>query len=867
MSKRNRQHPPRIAEKLLSLLLQETERRTLLGDYEELYKDLAQRRGGLIANLWYILQIVLTIPTVIWDSTKWSVIMIQNYLKIALRNMKKHKGYSIINITGLAIGMAVCFALIQYIFFELSYDKMHNNANRIYRLEMKDWAGSHGPAGLTAKEAFPEVEDFVMINTLFADGVFSREDIKFKEDRVYYATPSFLTVFSFPMISGDPETALTDVNSIVLTESTAQKYFGDEDPMGQSLIFAGARTYRITGIVADTPPNSHMAFDILVSMSTLKGDWMKQWYFSSFHTYLLIKPDTDIREFEMKYQTHISGIKEQLVKEQYYGMDYHLQPLKAIHLHSHTSFEIEENGDIKTVYFLVGITLLILFSTWINYINLCTARSLDRIKEIGLRKVFGAYRSHIMRQFLMESVYFNFIAVIIALVSVNLGLPHFQKIMGIPLSFTLWSEPAFWLGACCMFVIGIFLSGLYPSLVLSAHKPVNTLKGQSTRSSKGRLVRKGLIIFQFAISTAMIAGTITMYRQIEFMRNQDLGIGLENTLIVKAPGIFSTNSRSDRVAKMDVFKTELMKHPNISKVATSSFVPGEDVMNIHGGRRIYEPKEKAKEFHILSIDHDYLDFYENTLLAGRNFNRNHEADYDKLIINEKTLAALDFENPEQAIGEKIYFEDRLVEIIGVIKNYHQQSLKYDFMPLFITNFGSFSGHFSIKLQATDISGPIKSIQNIWEDVFPTNPFDYYFLDDYFNQQYHSDLSLGQVSGLFTVIAVIIACMGLFGLSSLNVSSRVREIGIRKTLGATIPNIIFLLYRDFLKLIGIAVITALPASYFFYKNWLTNYAFRTTIGWWFAGLPIAMIILVAVGTILYQVIRSAFANPVDTFRYE
>ncbi len=860
-------YPPRLARWIISKL-DFYERNFALADaLDEDFIRVQTKRGSGASHLWYWYHTFVILLQYIKLCTIWGFLMFSNYIKLTFRNIRKRKGYAFINIFGLAIGMAVCMILIQYIIFELSYDSFHDNADRIYRLEIDEWAGSHGPAGQTAKDVFPEVEDYVKINTMFANGVFSRDNITFKEDRVYFATPSFLSVFSFPIITGDPITALSDKNTIVLTESTAKKYFGDNDPIGQALTFAGRREYKITGIIADPPPQSHMKFDILVSNATLDGDWVKTWYYSSFHTYLLMKPGADTKSFEKKYQAHIEEIESQLARGEYSDMAYHLQPLKSIHLHGHAKFEIEENGDIKTVSFLVCITLLILASAWINYINLSTARSLERAKEIGIRKVLGAFRINIMRQFLLESACFNLISVGIALIFVKLSLPFFHQITGIPLSFSIWSSSVFWGIILGMMVLGIFLSGFYPSLVLSAFKPVHTLKGQSSKVRGGTWFRKSLIIFQFAVSVALIAGTFTVYRQMTFMKNQDLGFGLKNTLVVKSPGVFESNSRTERAGRMNVFKTELKKRPDIQKAAVSRFVPGEEVMNIHGGRRIFEPKEKAREFHIQFIDHDYIDFYGVNLLAGRNFHRDLSSDQDKLILNEAALYLLDFENPEQAIGERIYHEDQQCEIVGVIENYHQQSLKYDYVPLLINNFGLLTGQFSIKLHTRDLANTIHSIKNVWEDVFPGNPFDYFFLDEHFNRQYQTDMRFGQLSGLFTLLAIIIGCMGLFGLSSLNVSVRMREVGIRKTLGASVPTIIHLLIKDFLKLIGIAVLIALPISYFYFKNWLTNYAFQTEIGWWFFGIPIFVILLIAIFTVFFQVIRAAIANPVNSLRHE
>lgn len=865
--KHEMKRPPRLAKWIVSKLHLYEESFALSDALDEDYVRYRSTMNTISSQLWYWRNTFTLLFHYFKLCTLWGILMFGNYIKMTLRNIRKRKGYAFINIFGLAIGLSVCMVLIRYIIFELSYDSFHKNAGRIYRLETMGWAGSHGPAGQTAQDAFPEVESFVKINTIFANGVFSRDDVKFQEGRVFYATPSFLSVFTFPTLAGDPITGLKDKNTIVLTESTAQKYFGDEDPVGQSLTYAGRREYKIVGVVSDAPLHSHMHFDILVSMKTLDDDWTKTWYYTSFHTYLLMKPSADIDSFESKYQSHIEGIQSQLARGEYSDMAYRIQPLKAIHLHGHADFEIEENGDAKTITFLICITFLILASAWINYVNLSTARSLERAREIGMRKVLGAFRSNIVRQFLLESACYNLIALGLSLIIVNAGLPLFSRIAGIPMAFWSWTNLSFWSIILGTMILGIFLAGFYPSIILSAFRPVQTLKGQSTKLQHGHGFRRILIVFQFAVAVALIAGTFTVYHQMRFMKNQDLGFSLNNTLIVKMPGVFQTRSRTERASIMNVFKTELMKRPDIVKIAVSRFVPGEEVMNIHGVRRISEPKENARECHIQFIDQDYIDFYDLDILAGRSFYEDFNADRDKVILNEASLSRLGFQNPEQAIGEKVYNENQLFEIVGVIGNYHQQSLKYDFVPLLIHNYGFFVGQFSIKMQTRDLANTIKSIRSIWNDVFPGNPFDYFFLDEYFNRQYQGDIVFGQVAGFFTFLAVLIGCMGLFGLSSLNVSVRTQEIGIRKTLGATVPSIISLLIKDFLKLIGIAVLFALPSSYLYFKSWLTHYAFQTEIGWWFYSIPVFVILIVALATVLFQVMRAAVANPVDALRHE
>ncbi|MFC1564914.1 ABC transporter permease [candidate division KSB1 bacterium] len=865
---KNKKHkPPKIAEWLLNRIVEREEQEFISGDLKEYYMEKRRSAGRINADLWYWSQLIRSSRQFISYIIYWSIVMLKNYLKIAFRNIKKHRIYSFVNISGLAVGLAVCILLIQYIHYELSYDDFHQNADRIYRLTMGDWAGSHGPAGEAAKDFFPEVLDYVKINPIFANGVYSYEDTKFKEEKVFYASSSFLTVFSFNMLQGDPETALEDANTVVLTESTSKRYFGDDDPIGKTIVFAGRQDYEVTGLVEDVPHNSHMKFDMLVSVSSINGDWVNKWYYSSFHTYLLLRPGMDVISLEHKLKDYYKEIEAGLNKDEHSGLNYELQSMNSIHLHSDLRFELEENGDISTVYFLAIITALILLSAWINYINLSTSRALERTREIGIRKVAGAYRSNVIVQFLMEASLFNIIAFIISLILVLFSTPYFSSITGIPDSFPVFYLMEFWLILLSMLVIGVAVSGVYPSLAASSYKTVNILKGKINERTRGNILRKCLLVFQFTVSVALIAGTLTVFNQVRFMMDRDLGMNIDSTLVIKAPGTLRNKTVEERGNTNSVFKTEIGRIPGVQKSASSSFVPGEYVLNIHGGRREYEAKNQEREFHILTVDEDYFDFYNIDILEGRSYSKDFSADRLNLIVNEAALPLLDFENPEQAVGEKVYLENTLFTLVGIAENYHQQSLKYNFTPLLIMNSGVLGGNFSVRLNTQDLMGTINSIKSVWEEVFPQDPFDFFFLDEHFNRQYNTDIKFGQVSGIFTLLAIIIGCMGLFGLASLNVSVRTKEIGIRKTLGASVSGIIAILIRDFVKITIAAVIISAPLSYIYFSNWLDSYAFRIEIGWWFFIVPLVLIAAIVLVTVIFQVLRAAAANPVKSLRYE
>ncbi|UCC40971.1 MAG: ABC transporter permease, partial [Candidatus Aminicenantes bacterium] len=821
------------------------------GDIEEEFNEILLRKGRKKAVSWIWIHAIMAIPKTMQLYLVWGKDMFKNYIKIALRNIKRHKGFSFINISGLVVGMAVCLLLFQYVTFEQSYDDFHENAENIYRLNLTNFAGSHGAAGRTVKEAFPEVLEYVKLNKSFSMGIYAYEERKFQEKKVFFATESFLKVFSFNVLKGDPETSLSGVNTAVLTESAAKRFFGTEDPIGKSIRYEGINDYEIKGVVEDVPANSHFHFDILVSYKTLirrRGEWIEStWISCPYYTYLYLRPGTDIEAFETKLKEFFKQKEKEIPKDKREDLDYHLQPIRDIHLFSNLDFEIENNGDGRAVYFLTVIALFILVIAWTNYINLSIAKSLERAKEIGIRKVVGAFRIQLIKQFLSESLLFNIVSAVLAIFIVQISSPYFNQLVNIPLAFTLWNNIKSWLILILMFSAGALLSGLYPAFVLSSFKPSAVLKGKSIRSGRGRVLRKCLVVFQFSISFALITGTLTVYKQISFMKSQDLGVNIDQTLVVRGPQY--SRSYYGFLNTLETFKTEVKRIPAVSQAAVSTFVPGEDAWVRHGGRRRNVPKGDEKEFRIIGVDSDFVDFYQLEILAGRNFHKNLIADQNSLIINEEALKLLDFKSPDDAAGEEILYRDKPNRIVGVIKNYHQESLKENYKPLFLGR--SFWGsNFSLKVDTRNLPKTISSIQDTWNKVLPGYPFDYFFLDDHFDSQYRADVQFGKTSGLFAFLAIFIGCLGLFGLSSYETILRTKEIGIRKILGASVLGTLTLLLKDITKLIFLAIAITLPISYFYFHSWLGNYAFRIGIGLWFFLIPTMLILIIALSAVGY-----------------
>ena len=803
--------------------------------------------------------------------------MFKSYLKTAVRSIVKHKTFSAINVLGLAIGIAACLLILQYVRFEKSYDNYHALGDRIFRVQQNryeegklstQWAAGSPGIGPLMKEELPEVEEFAKL--IKRPGVITYEEKKFREDKVFSANNNVLTLFSNKFLKGKAEGALTEPNTAVITESIARKYFGNEDPIGKVISRNKEEEYKITAVIADVPYNTHLKYDVLLSFITYVNltnpDANTGWYWDGFLTYLLLKPGADIKSVEAKMNALAHKQYDPEGKNKNKIIDLNLQPLKDIHLTSNFMGEVEANGDGKAVKLLLIISIFIIIIAWINYINLSTARSMERAKEVGVRKVMGSYRIQLIRQFLFESLVVNFLAIVLAFLIIIATLPLFNTLTGKEVSFTLMSDSKFWLSLVVLFIAGTFLSGLYPAFVLSSFKPIEVLKGKLSKTSHGAWLRQALVIMQFAASIALIIGTYSIYRQLQFMKSQDLGVQVDNTLVLRGPSV--TDSTYEK--KLTAFKTEMLRHPAIQNVAASSDVPGNKIgWNAGGIRLVGSDPNKSNQYRIFGIDYDFIPTYGLQVLNGRGFDASFGTDTSAVIFNEAAVKLLGFDTPEEALNKRIEFWGNTFTIIGVVSNHHQESLKeaYD---AYIYRFAFDANNFySIKLHSgsADVSSIITLAENKWASHFPGNPFEYFFLDDHFAAQYKADEQFGKTFALFAVLAIIIACLGLFGLASFVTTQRTKEIGIRKISGASITSILFLLTRDFIKPVLIAFIIASPITYYLLKEWLQGYAFQTDITIWMFVLPAMIIMVVAMITISIQTIKAASANPVKSLRTE
>ncbi len=814
--------------------------------------------------------------------------MIKNYFKIALRNLKIRKGYSLLNIFGLAIGIACCLLIFQYVAFERSYDTFENNANQIVRLRLDSYqqgklswksATSYPAFGPTMKKDFPEVENFCRLHD--ANLVLSNEErnVKFKEEKGYYADPSFLDMFNVHLIKGNPKVALDAPDKILLSEETAKKYFGNEEPLGKKLVFRDPqfpRTFEVTGVFKEFPANSHLIVNHLASYATLAGidrqagdtsnatETSFGWY--DFYTYLQLKPGTDLKKFESKLPAYCNRYMNNREWEKANNVftEIHVIPLHDIHLHSNYNQEAEANGNGQSVSFLFMIAFFIIGIAWINYINLATARSMERAREVGVRKVLGALRKNLIGQFLVESFLLNLISFVFSLGIVVVLAPWFNQLTG-HASHTGFTLPAdYWLGFIAMFLSGSFLSGIYPAFVLSGFRPIYVLKGLFKSSKGGIVLRKGLIIGQFATAVVLIAGTIIVFQQVNFMRNQKLGVDIDQTLVLDG-----ANSLSDSLyqSSFQPFKNDLLKIADVKNVATSSSVMGKEIYWTNGSHRTGTDSKGSVTLYNLGIDYDFAPSFGLKLEAGRNFSKEYKTDERGVLLNESGARLLGFGDINKAVNENIVSAGDTVKILGIVADYHHQGLQKAIDPMIFRLQPNSRNAYSIKMSTGNINTTIAAIQKTWNKHFPSDPFNYYFLDELFDQQYKADKQFGEVFGLFAFLAILIACFGLLGLSAFNVLQRTKEIGIRKVLGASVQNLLFNLSKDFLKLVLISFLLAIPFTWWIMHKWLQDFAYRIDIHWWVFAIAGVAAFIIALLTISFQAIKAAFANPVKSLRTE
>ena len=799
--------------------------------------------------------------------------MFRNYLLITFRNLIKNRISSIVNILGLAIGMAAFVLIIQYVRFELSYDDFHEKENVIYRVQQDrynkgelttQWAAGCSAVGQALYENFEEVENFTRFQKL--NGVFSVGEKKFREEEIYLADTSFFEIFSFAILEGDPNSALLNPMEMLLSRTTARKYFGDESPIGESMRFNGGMEFEIIGVFEDAPENSHLKPDILASWATLvrfRGEEINTaWQWDAFFNYIQLHPSTDYKVFEAKIPAFVEEMIGDDMDSFGAGVVFNLQPLRSIHLNSDFMFEAEPNGNARSVYALIAISIFLVVIAWINYINLSSARSLERAREVGMRKVNGALRTQLLGQFLMESFLMNIISIVLAFIMVMLLGGVFNHLTGQVLDYSLGSNTGFWALILLGFIVGAFISGLYPALFLSSFKPTTVFKGVSELKVGGLGIRRILVIFQFTTSLLLVAGTLTVYFQISFMRNGDLGVDIENVMVLRGPAV----NDSTYSEKFSAFKQELLRNPDMEMVTASIAVPGrQPAWNAGGIRRLSDAEEDGNQYRIIGFDFDFVDFYGLSILEGRNFSEDYGQNSETVLLNEAAVELMGFEDNASAMNVPIFFWGDTFNIVGVLKNYHQEGLKEDMEPLVFRYFKDANSYYSIKVDPRKTQEVLSFVEEEWLQFFPQNPYEYFFLEDYYNEQYRNELRFGTVFGLFAFLAIFIAGLGLFGLSSYTTIQRTREIGLRKVLGSSAGNAVLLLLRYFMIQVVIAVPIGLGLGYYIMAGWLENFAYRIGIGWWFFLVPTLIVLIITILTVISQVLKTSNVNPAFSMR--
>jgi len=806
--------------------------------------------------------------------------MLKNYLTSAFRNFLRHKSFTLLNVISLSLGMAASLLIWQYVKYERSFDTFHSKAKDIYRIQYNGWqngklrfecAAAVPAVGPALKNNFPEVKQFTRLYPV--SGVVSYETpnhdlISFLEQKMQITDPAVFEVFDFKLVNGNQQTALQGPDKAVISQRAAKKYFGEADPIGKTISWNGRRKFEVTGIFKDIPQNSHIKFDILFSYQTLNNQTKNAsetaWGWYDFNTYVLLQPGTDVKLLQAKWDDYLLKTRGEEWQKYSRREEFILQPLLGIHLHANLLQESqpEERGDGDSVYALTIIALFILVIAWVNYINLATAKSFDRANEVGVRKVMGAEKGQLIKQFLAESFLVNFLAALLAVVIVRLAWPAFSSLSGRSIPIEYFLQKDFWILIASLLAAGALLSGSYPALVLSSFKPVTVLKGKVMRTSQGNILRKSLVVFQFVASVMLISGSIIVYQQLNFMKNQNLGVNINETIVLKGPGV----TDSLYAQKIENFRAGILRIPGIKNMTASTNVPGDEIFWANGIKRLVGGPETAISGYTVGIDHDYVSSFNLKIVAGRSFDVQHQNERKKVILNRAMAEVLDFKDPKMAVGEKVIQSDTL-EIVGVLENYHQMSLKETVAPLVFRYAPDFSNFYAIKIESKDYQRILASLEEPWKTYFPGNPMDYFFLDKFFNRQYESDRQFGQVFSIFTGLAIFIACLGLFGLASFMTIQRTKEIGIRKALGSTSANIILLLSKGFIQLVLVANLIAWPLAWWIMNSWLRSFPYRIDIHpvlFIVAGMGVVIIAFLSVG---FQTFKAARVNPANTLKYE
>jgi putative ABC transport system permease protein len=808
--------------------------------------------------------------------------MLKNYLKIAIRNLRKQRGFTFINIFGLALGLACCLLITLYVVDELSYDRFHEKASRIYRINSDikfggndmHMAVSPDPMGPTLLKDYPQVENFVRLH---GRGTWlvkrTGQPNNLRENNIIFADSTLFDVFTLPLVSGDPKRALVEPNTVVISESAAKRHFGNQNPIGKTLLFDNEATYRVTGVMRDLPTNSHFHTDFFLCMRSDNYEWGR-WISNNHQTYILLKEGVDPQAFSRNFETVIQkylgpqalqfvGATIDQLRKSGNRIDYSLIPLTDIHLHSKQNIELAPNSDIQYVYTFSAVAIFILLIACINFMNLSTARSANRAKEVGVRKVLGSVQRQLIGQFMTESVLMAILSMILALVIVALALPFFNNISSKQLTIDNLFIPQFLPVLLALPLVVGLLAGSYPAFFLSSFRPISVLKGRINLGLKSAGLRSGLVVFQFMMSVILIVGTMVVYRQINFIQTTKVGFNRNQVLTVNEAYALGNQTQT--------FKEEVLKLPGVTSGSVSGYLP---VPSNRSDSPLFPEgqidQSKAVSTQQWGVDFDYIPTLGMELKEGRNFSREFGSDSTGIILNETAVKVFGFKKP---LGKRVMqMQDnqgkvyKTYTVIGVVKNFHFESLRQNIGSVALMMQPNQSA-VSFRLSSQDIPALVKQIEAKWKQMAPGMPFDYSFLEDSFDSMYRAEQRVGQIVLTFSVLAILIACLGLFGLAAFMAEQRTKEIGVRKVLGATTTSIVRLLSKDFLRLVLIAILIATPIAWYGMNQWLKDFAYKIDVPWWVFVLAGLVAVIIAFATVSFQSIKAALTNPVKSLRSE
>lgn len=861
--------------RLLQKIIKSDYLEELEGDIHEVFQDNLEEMSIRKARRKYIWECLKLIrPALLGGLTFFQKLntytMLKTNLKIALRIFKKNKTYTAINVLGLASALAIALLIIQYVRFEFSYEAYNPNACELIRLTTDYMDGdvvfeqdceTYPPLGPLIKDEFKEVKEFTRAYHIDELNLKAR-DRYFHESRMYAADASFFKLFHHPFIKGNQETAFKAPNETVLTRSQAMKFFGSEEVIGETIIATSDSTiFEVVGLINDPPANTHLKFSMLISYPSMKafyGEKDDNWNGNNTFTYVQLYDQKKYPDFLLS----LEQLNQRLRKEDLLPNERILaQPMKDIHLYSHKSFEAETNGNSSTVFFMLGVAILIILIALFNYINLSTSKSLDRANEVGIRKVNGSTRPQLIAQLYTESILMFFFAGVLAIAFVILSIDYFIHLAQLPKSWFFINEPSFWLLFIAILLISTLVSGSIPASVISSFRPAEVLKGKFTHSASGSRLRHALVILQFGITVFLLVQTLTASRQLDFMRNKDLGLDGENVIVLSAPHNWTFD-------KYKAFKGEILNNPLFEKVGLSEAAPGmpaHQMSTTTGVNPVDAVEKHNNNMYIYFTDHEFIDVMSFKLIAGENFiNGNNDKN---LIVNEEALRIWNIMDAKSAVGRKLNFWGEQRTIIGVIKDFHQFSPKDPLVPMLFVYEEGGGSLINIKANSNNASQQVAALETIFKSYFPDSPFNFFFLDQEFDKQYQQDVRFQQVFSLLSGLAIFIACLGLFGLASFTIAKRSKEIGVRKVLGASVSQIVTLVSSQFMQLVGVSILISLPVTYFIVDRWLQGFSYRVDLSVWTFFLPAALIMLVAFVSILGKTYRVSIANPIDSLRDE